>query len=151
MSLVCRIARPADLPALQALYAELVPEEAPALADMAAALERMAANGSAAVFVAEDAGEIVGTCQLAIYDNLVRAPRCKAILDSVIVRHDRRGIGVGRQLMAHAVTVAAERGCCMVGVSTAFRRQVAHAFYDALGFNRFGRHYLHRIPPAPKP
>lgn len=146
MTLLCRITRPTDLPALQVLYAELIPEETPSLAEMAAALERMEASGLTMVLIAEDVGEVVGACQLAIYDNLVRAPRRKAIIDSVIVRHDRRRAGVGRRLMAHAVAVAAERGCCMVGVSTAFHRQVAHSFYDALGFDRFGYHYLHRFP-----
>lgn len=150
MTTLCRLAQSADLPTLQTLYAELVPEESPGLAEMAAALERMALSGSAAVLVAERSGEVIGVCQLAIYDNLVRAPRRKAIIDSVIVRHDQRGVGIGRQLMTYAVAVAAERGCCLVGVSTAFQRQVAHSFYDALGFSRFGYHYLHRIMHAPE-
>ena len=150
MTVVCRIAQPADLPALQALYAELIPEEAPCLTEMAAALARMEASGLSAVFVAEDQSGVIGTFQLVIYDNLVRAPRRKAMIDSVIVRHDRRGVGIGRQLMAHAVAVAAERGCCRVGVSTAFRRQAAQSFYDTLGFGRFGYHYLYPVSSAPE-
>ena len=63
---------------------------------------------------------------------------------------DRRGVGIGRQLMAHAVAVAAERGCCRVGVSTAFRRQAAQSFYDTLGFGRFGYHYLYPVSSAPE-
>jgi GNAT superfamily N-acetyltransferase len=144
--IVCRLARTADLPELQTLYAELIPTETPTLADMALALDRMTVSGLAAVFVAVREEQVIGTCQLAIYDNLVRAPRRKAIIDSVIVHPDWRGMGVGRRLMAHAVAVAAERGCCLVGVSTAFRRQVAQSFYDALGFSRFGYHYLHSPP-----
>ncbi len=150
MTFVCRIAQPADLPALQALYAELVPEEAPDLAAMAAALEHMVAGHQSAVFVADDHGDVIGTFHLVIYDNLVRAPRYKAIIDSVIVRHDRRGTGVGRRLMTHAIAVATERGCCMVGVSTAFRREIAHSFYDTLGFSRFGYHYLHPVARDPE-
>lgn len=149
MTVVCRRARIADLPALQALYVQLIPEERPRLADMEAALERMEASDQCAVFVAEDQNEIIGAFHLVIYDNLVRAPRRKAVIDSVIVRHDRRGAGVGRRLMAHAVAVAAEHGCCMVGVSTAFHRQAAQSFYDTLGFGRFGYHYLRPVSRVP--
>ena len=145
MTIVCRIAQPADLSALQTLYAELIPEEAPCRAEMEAALARMEADGLSTVFVAEREGEVIGTFHLVIYDNLVRAPRRKAMIDSVVVRHDRRGAGIGRQLMAHAIAIAAERGCGLVGVSTAFHRPVAHAFYDALGFSRFGYHYLYQV------
>jgi GNAT superfamily N-acetyltransferase len=144
-----RLARLADLPMLQTLYAELISEETPCLADMEAAFERMEATGGSPVLVADYQEDVIGTCQLVIYDNLVRAPRRKAIIDSVVVRHDWRGTGIGRQLMTYAVAVAAERHCSFVGVSTAFRRQAAQFFYDALGFDQFGYHYLYRVSCPP--
>ncbi|MFE3526524.1 GNAT family N-acetyltransferase, partial [Streptomyces sp. NPDC059161] len=54
--------------------------------------------------------------------------------EAVRVRADRRGDGLGRTLMAHAITRARSRGCALVQLTSNKQREDAHRFYVALGF-----------------
>jgi GNAT superfamily N-acetyltransferase len=55
-------------------------------------------------------------------------------IEAVRVRTDRRGGGLGRQLMTYAIERARDRGCRMVQLTTDKRRTDAHRFYERLGF-----------------
>jgi GNAT superfamily N-acetyltransferase len=80
----------------------------------------------------------VGTFALLIMDNLAHLGAPSAIIEDVAVDPDWQGHGVGKAMMEHALTICRERGCYKAALSSNLRRKRAHAFYDALGFERHG-------------
>lgn len=86
------------------------------------------------LWVAELAGEIVGTLQLTYIPGLSRNGMRRALLEAVRVAAARRGQGVGAAFMRHAVERARARGCGLVQLTTDARREDAHRFYERLGF-----------------
>jgi GNAT superfamily N-acetyltransferase len=85
------------------------------------------------VAVADD-GTLVGTCQLTFIPGLSRGGAERMTIEAVRVRSDRRGAGLGRQLMAYALERARARGCALAQLTTDKRRADAHRFYESLGF-----------------
>ncbi|MFE7947860.1 GNAT family N-acetyltransferase [Streptomyces sp. NPDC057426] len=57
-------------------------------------------------------------------------------MEAVRIRADRRGGGLGRELMRQAVERARGRGCGLVQLTSDKRRSEAHRFCGALGFAR---------------
>jgi GNAT superfamily N-acetyltransferase len=109
-----------------------VPEEVDAA--IWAAFEAIDADPNNELVVADDDGEVVGTCQLTFTPGLSRGGATRMTIEAVRVRGDRRGGGVGRQMMAYAIERARERGCRIVQLTTDKRRAEAHRFYASLGF-----------------
>ncbi|MGW7435775.1 GNAT family N-acetyltransferase [Streptomyces sp. NPDC054849] len=62
--------------------------------------------------------------------------RERALVEAVRVRADRRGAGLGAELMRLAVERARGRGCGLVQLTSDKRRAEAHRFYERLGFAR---------------
>lgn len=85
---------------------------------------------------------VVGTCQLVVYENLVRTPWRKAIIDSVVVDASVRNQGIGKALMQWAVAHLQSQGCATIAVSSAFIRKAAHGMYRGLGFSTFGNTFI---------
>lgn len=142
----------ADIPALQDLYAQLIPDEEPTGDDMRATLERILADpDDGEIVVCEIDGQVVATCQLIVYDNLVRTPYKKAMIDSVVVDEGHRHHGIGSAMMAWSVEELRRRHCSKIIVSTAFARVEAHAMYDKLGFDHTGHSFIMtcKAPDAP--
>ena len=86
------------------------------------------------LMVADDDGEIVGCLQLSYLPGLGRhgAERCQ--LESVRIKSDRRGTGVGSEFTTWAIEQARSRGCALVQLTSDKRRTGAHRFYARLGF-----------------
>ncbi len=84
--------------------------------------------------VAEAGGEVLGCMQLTYIPGLSRHGAERQLIESVRVRSDQRGRGLGRQLMAWAVDQARARGCALVQLTTDKSRHEAHRFYLGLGF-----------------
>ncbi|MEV4131743.1 GNAT family N-acetyltransferase [Dactylosporangium sp. NPDC049742] len=84
--------------------------------------------------VADDGGEIVAALQVTYIPGLGRHGAERALVESVRVRADRRGQGLGAELMTWVVTRAGERGCALVQLTTDKRRTDARRFYERLGF-----------------
>lgn len=142
-SLRFRTADVSDIPALQRLYGQLVPDEEPAGDDMRETLTRLLADPDDGTIVVCDLGGVpVGTCQLIVYDNLVRTPFKKAMIDSVVVDAGHRHRGIGSAMMDWAIGELRRRGCSKIIVATAFSRLEAHDMYDKLGFDRFGLSFV---------
>jgi len=132
-----------DIPALQALYAQLVPDEEPTGDDMRATLERVLADpDDGEIVVCDFRGAVVATCQLIVYDNLVRTPYKKAMIDSVVVDEHHRHHGIGSAMMAWSIDELKRRGCSKIIVATAFMRREAHEMYGKLGFEHFGHSFI---------
>jgi GNAT superfamily N-acetyltransferase len=56
------------------------------------------------------------------------------VVESVRVRSDLRGRGLGAVLMRHVVDVARDRGAVRVELTTNAQREEARRFYERLGF-----------------
>jgi GNAT superfamily N-acetyltransferase len=136
-----RVAERGDVPAVVALLEgdaisrgrpRLVPEGDDAA--VWAAFEAIDADPRNELIVADDAGEIIGTCQLTFTPTLSRGGAERMTIEAVRVRDDRRGDGVGRAMMRWALDRGRERGCRLAQLTTDKRRTDAQRFYASLGF-----------------
>ncbi|TNH31606.1 GNAT family N-acetyltransferase [Micromonospora orduensis] len=128
----------ADLPAVIALLADDVLGKARDFTEVDEAYERAFADISAdprnQLIVAEQGGELVGCLQITYIPGLGRHGAERSLIESVRVRSDRRGAGLGRELMLWAIDQARRRGCALVQLTTDKTREDAHRFYLGLGF-----------------
>ncbi len=143
-SLFCRAASRADLPAVLALYAQPGFDDGNTLplADAERLFERMARYPDYGLYVAECAGAVVGTFALLVMDNLGHRGAPSAVIEDVAVAPAWQRRGVGRMMMDHAMRLCAEKGCYKLVLSSSLARAGAHAFYQALGFERHGYSFL---------
>lgn len=86
------------------------------------------------VLVADAEGDVVGVCQVIVFPHFQNTGGWCCELESVHVREDWRGQGVGAQLLAAAETIARERGCYRVQLTSRHVRLDAHRFYESHGF-----------------
>ncbi|MFF5052661.1 GNAT family N-acetyltransferase [Micromonospora sp. NPDC000663] len=135
---IFREAARVDLPAVIALLADDVLGKARDFTVVDEAYERAFADISADprnhLIVAEQGGELVGCLQITYIPGLGRHGAERSLIESVRVRSDRRGQGLGRELMTWAVDQARQRGCALVQLTTDKTREDAHRFYLSLGF-----------------
>ncbi|MBY8871224.1 GNAT family N-acetyltransferase [Micromonospora sp. PLK6-60] len=128
----------ADLPAVLALLADDVLGKARDFTEVDEAYERAFADISAdarnQLIVADRGGELVGCMQITYIPGLGRHGAERSLIESVRVRSDLRGQGLGRRMMAWAVAEARRRGCGLVQLTTDKTRTDAHRFYRDLGF-----------------
>lgn len=96
------------------------------------------------LFVALVDSSIVGTFALLIMDNLAKRGRRSGVVEDVAVSPDWQGRGIGRAMMEHAAQECSRANCYKFSLSSNLRREEAHRFYEALGFERHG--YSFRIP-----
>jgi ribosomal protein S18 acetylase RimI-like enzyme len=121
----------------------------PQLSSSAAPLEREAlaatlGSPSNTVLIARDAGEIVGTLTLVLY----QVPTgLRARIEDVVVDSRARGRGVGEALTREALRVAAERNARSVDLTSNPSRVAANQLYQRIGFElRETNAYRYRIP-----
>jgi len=79
-------------------------------------------------------GRVIGTFQLTLTPGLVGGGRTRATVESVHVLPERRGGGIGRAMMAHAIAEARAAGARTVQLTSNKARTDAHRFYERLGF-----------------
>lgn len=138
MDIALRQARLADVPEIVAMLADdmlgATREDPTDLTPYRAAFERIAADPSQHLLVAERDGQLVGTLQLAFLYGLSRKGATRALIEAVRVRSDQRGAGIGSRLIRLAVAEARRRGCALVQLTSDAARKDAHRFYERLGF-----------------
>ena len=100
----------------------------------AEAFEEITADNHQLLLVGEVDGEVVATGQLTWVRHLTYVGGLMCVVESVRVRSDLRGRGLGRELMEHVVSLARERGAARVELSTNAGRVRAQQFYAGLGF-----------------
>lgn len=98
----------------------------------AAVLETRARGGD--VLVADLDGEVVGVCQVMIFQHFQHAGGWCCELESVHVRDDRRSRGIGAALLATVEELAIARGCYRMQLTSRNVRDDAHRFYRANGY-----------------
>ena len=146
-----RAADTGDLPGVLALYAQPGMDDGRILSIGEA--ERLFARFSRypdyTLYVAEQDGRIVGSFALLIMDNLGHLGAPSAIVEDVVVDPARHDQGIGRVMMNFTVARAREKRCYKMMLSSNAKRERAHAFYEALGFERHGycfRLMLEQVP-----
>ena len=142
MGLSVRAATLEDAEAIRAIYNpevlestvtfDLVPRS---LDDQRRWLE--ARSGAHVVLVAEaDAGEVVGFASLSPYRD--RPAYSTTVEDSVYVRRDQQGRGVGRLLLGELLTVATDHGFHAVMARIVGHHGASIRLHEALGFELVG-------------
>jgi predicted N-acetyltransferase YhbS len=99
-----------------------------------AAFREMQRSADNRTYVAELAGEVVGTLQLTFIRHLMRRGTLIAQIEAVRVSTAQRNHGIGSEMMRWAVSQARRRGCSRVQLSSNKQRLDAHRFYQRLGF-----------------
>ncbi len=135
---IFRTAVRADLPAVLDLLADDVLGRTRDVGEVDARYEKAFADITAdprnEFVVAEADGELLGCMQLTYIPGLSRNGAERQLIESVRVRSDQRGRGLGRQMMVWAIDQARQRGCGLVQLTTDKSRHDAHRFYLGLGF-----------------
>lgn len=99
------------------------------------------------VVVAVSQGEVLAVCQVLIFRHFQRTAGWCAEVESVYVRSDQRGRGVGRALMTFVEEFARQRGCYRVQLTSRNEREDAHRFYRALGYDQMSQGFKKPLAP----
>ncbi|MFF4578986.1 GNAT family N-acetyltransferase [Streptomyces sp. NPDC001389] len=149
--MIFRTATRRDLPAVLALLADEERVVDPASVVIGEAHERAFADIEAdprnEVLVLADGEAVLGCLQLTYIPGLGRGGRERALVEAVRIRADRRGGGLGAELMRLAAERARARGCGLVQLTSGKRRSAAHRFYERLGYAR--SHEGFKLPLEP--
>jgi ribosomal protein S18 acetylase RimI-like enzyme len=100
----------------------------------AAAFEEITADAHQQLLVGEVDGDVVATGQLTWVRRLTYVGGLTCVVESVRVRSDLRGAGLGRELMEHVIALGRERGAARIELTTNAQRARAQEFYRGLGF-----------------
>jgi len=101
-------------------------------------LRRFADYPDYTLYVAERDGEVVGSFALLVMHNLGHLGTPSAIVEDVVVAPTFQERGIGKAMMQFALETCRDKGCYKLMLSSNARREQAHAFYEALGFERHG-------------
>ncbi|MFI1974159.1 GNAT family N-acetyltransferase [Streptomyces wedmorensis] len=138
--MILRPATRAELPAVLALLADEEKVVDPGSIVVTPAYERAFADIEGdprnEVLVLADGDLVVGCLQATYIPGLGKGGAERALIEAVRIRADRRGGGLGRELMERASARAKERGCALVQLTSDKQRTDAHRFYASLGFAR---------------
>jgi predicted N-acetyltransferase YhbS len=140
-----RTATPDDAPALSGLLDEL---GFPAAADVVAFRLRALDMAGETTLVITRGGGVMGFVTLHVTPVLHR-PTPVGRMTALVVKHDARGQGLGRALVAAAEQRLAAAGCGLVEVTSNQALAGAHAFYERLGYAKTS-HRFGKTLPAPR-
>jgi GNAT superfamily N-acetyltransferase len=130
-----RDAQADDFDAVMGLYRQLHPAD-PVVLDGrdAEVFAEILRRPGLRLFVLEVDGVVVATTYLNLIPNLTRGAAPYGVVENVVVDAERRGCGLGKQIMAGTLRTAWEAGCYKVMLLTGSRRASTHAFYERCGF-----------------
>ncbi len=86
------------------------------------------------IVVENDNLEIIGTLQLTFIQYLNYCGGLRAQIESVIIRKDQRGLGIGNDMFKWAINRAKEKNARLVQLTSDKQRPRAIKFYEDLGF-----------------
>lgn len=105
--------------------------------EIPARLERLMVGPNVLVTVAEHQDAVVGIITGHVL-NAIHKSEPVAMLTALVVLESARGLGIGRQLVAHVEQWARTRGARTISLTSALRRIDAHDFYRKLGYEHTG-------------
>ena len=85
------------------------------------------------IFVMEQKGEVIGFYQIMYLPHISFKGASRAQIESVRIRSDIRGQGLGTQLIRHSIERGRKRGCAVFQLTSNKQRIKAKKFYDKLG------------------
>ena len=88
------------------------------------------------VLVADVDGDVVGICQVIIFQHFQHTGGWCCEIESVHVRKDMRSRGIGAQMLRAVEDLARRRGCYRVQLTSRNVREDAHRFYRANGYGQ---------------
>jgi len=137
-----RTATESDIPRLRELYDQLAlggsadeKQQGEPAGNYSRAFSDINALPGCEVIVAEEKGRIIGTAMLMIVPNLTHGALPWAIVENVVVDSDSRGTGAGKLLMEYISEKSRKAGCYKIQLMSDKRRNEAHKFYQAIGYN----------------
>lgn len=107
-----------------------------ALSGYLAAYDAIERSPVEALYVAEWDGVVAGTFKTSELTTLTGRGSRSLVVQTVHVRADLRGRGIGHEMMRYCITTAQEAGIASVSLTTNAGRDDAHRFYERLGFER---------------
>jgi GNAT superfamily N-acetyltransferase len=137
VDLTIRDASATDGPAIAGLLGQLGYETD--VSAIAPRLERLVIVGDRVVVAVLD-GEVVGLGHLHASPT-IEHERPPARIGALVVDASRRGQGIGRALVEALEAEARARHCAFLFLTTASRREEAHAFYRRLGLEETGTRF----------
>ena len=137
MAVLARLATIDDAEATRAIYNVEVTESTVTFDLVPRTLEEQRAwltarSGAHAVLVAEDGGDVVGFASFSPYRD--RPAYSTSVEDSVYVRRDQQGKGVGTLLLAELVTLATSHGFHTMIARIVGGHDASIALHRSLGF-----------------
>jgi GNAT superfamily N-acetyltransferase len=133
--LMFRRALEADLEPLLDLLRDLHAEDAPVTREQLKSVwKNILQNDGIRHYLAESEGILVAACHLVIVPNLTRRAAPYGLIENVVTRKEYRRLGIGTQLLQHALGEAWALGCYKVMLMTG--REEAHPFYEKAGFKQ---------------
>ncbi len=139
-TLIFRRATRDDLPAIVALLADDMlgrarerPSE-PLDPRYLAGFDAIGANPNDMLAVVEQDGCVLGCLQLTFLPGISHLGSWRGQIEGVRVAANRRGGGIGRQLLEWAIAQCRAKGCLTVQLTTNAARHDAQRFYKTLGF-----------------
>ncbi|MCU1489950.1 MAG: family N-acetyltransferase [Acidimicrobiaceae bacterium] len=151
-----RVATDGDLSAVLSVYARSAvgSEPRPSASERERSTwDRMLEREGLALYLAEEQGRPVGTATLVTIPNLTYDCAPSAVIEAVVVVHDRRRKGIATAIMKRVLEDARAAGCNKVQLLSHKRHASdgAHRLYTSLGFEAEAegfRLYLGAVPPA---
>lgn len=105
-------------------------------------LQTILGDENCAIFVAVQAGEIIGTIHITIRQSPsfpIMVPRRFAVIENLIIVQAQRRSGVGTALMTHAHQWAADQGLTQIELNVWNFNEEAIRFYESLGYETASR------------
>ncbi|KPK77391.1 MAG: acetyltransferase [candidate division Zixibacteria bacterium SM23_73] len=139
-----REATDGDLPAILSLYAQPDVDNGKVLSIEQAQkiFARIRSYPEYRIYIAKTEDKIIGTFALLIMDNLAHMGAPSGIVEDMVVDPSWQGKGIGKQMMEFARECCRERGCYKLALSSNLKREIAHRFYESLGFQRHGYSFI---------
>lgn len=87
------------------------------------------------IVVENESSEVIGTLQLSFIQYLTYRGGIRGQIETVRIRKDKKGLGIGKTMLKWAINRAKERGAHLFQLTTDKNRPKAIRFYEKLGFS----------------
>jgi len=111
-------------------------EDASDLTPYLEGFDAIAADPLDTQYVWEESGKVVGCLQLTLLPGIAQQGMWRAQIEGVRIARAQRGTGIGGKMIQAVMTVARERGCALMQLTTNKIRRDAQRFYEQLGFEK---------------
>jgi GNAT superfamily N-acetyltransferase len=139
-----------DLDRLLALYTQLHPADSllPERAEVESAWSELLGSKSNRVYGCFLDGQLIASCVLTVIANLTRSCKPYGLIENVVTRADHRNKGLGKALLAKALSDAWSLNCYKVMLQTGRKDEATLQFYVAAGFDRQAKQAFVAKPPS---